>query len=144
MPDFAALASIFGVAFLSLWGSIPAGRALGVPPLIVVITAAVSYSVGAALVVFLGQPVRDWLMKRGGDKILGSENNPVRKVWNRYGVIGLGLLAPLTTGSQIGAAVGMALNARPIHLWAWLTFGGLLWAAIIALVIELGLGVVAQ
>lgn len=137
--DLPKLVSVFGVAFLSLWASIPAGLALGLSPVPIVITAALSYASGVGLVAFLGKPLRDWLMRRYGDKLAGDPNSTVRRVWDKYGLIGMALLAPITTGAQIGAAVGMALNASPRRLFLWMSLGGLLWAGLLAAAISLGI-----
>ncbi len=144
MDDVPKLVSVFGIAFLSLWASIPAGLALGLSPVAVVGTAAVSYASGVGLVAFLGQPVRDWLMRRFGDKVSGDPNSAVRRAWERFGLIGLALLAPITTGAQIGAAVGMALNAPPRRLFALMAAGGLIWAALLGALISLGLVAIQQ
>lgn len=142
MPDLAAdlpkLLSVFGIAFLYFWASIPAGIALGLNPVVVVVTASLSYAAGVGLVTFLGKPVRDWMMRRFGDKITGDPNSALRRVWDRYGMVGLALLAPITTGSQIGAAVGMALNASPRRLFLLMSLGGVLWAVIVAAAVSLG------
>ena len=137
--DLPKLISVFGVAFLSLWASIPAGLALGLSPVPIVLTAGLSYASGVGLVAFLGKPVRDWIMRRYGDKVAGDPNSSVRRVWDRYGMIGLALLAPITTGAQIGAAVGMALNASPRRLFLLMSMGGLLWAVLLAIAISLGI-----
>lgn len=148
MFDLAAelpkLLSVFGVAFFSLWASIPAGLALGLSPLPIIVTSALSYAAGVGLVAFLGEPVRDWIMRRFGDKVTGDSNSAVSRAWARYGVIGLALLAPVTTGAQIGAAVGMALNASPRRLFLLMSVGGLLWAALLAAAISLGIMGVQQ
>lgn len=148
MLDLAAelpkLLSVFGIAFFSLWASIPAGLALGMSPLPIIVTSALSYAAGVGLVAFLGAPVRGWIMRRFGDKVTGDPNSAVSRVWARYGVIGLALLAPVTTGAQIGAAVGMALNASPRRLFLLMSVGGLLWAALFAAAISLGIMGVQQ
>ena len=144
MDELPKLISVFGIAFLSLWASIPAGLALGLNPVAVVGTAAVSYASGVGLVVFLGQPIRNWLMRRFGDKISGDPNSAVRRAWDRFGLIGLALLAPITTGAQIGAAVGMALNAPPRRLFVLMAIGGLAWAALLGVLISVGVVAIRQ
>ncbi len=135
----AQVISVFAVAFLSLWGAFPVGVGLSLPPLVIAVTAAVSYAVGVALVLILGQPVRDWLLKRFGNKVSGNPNSTVRKVWDRYGLIGLALLAPVTTGSQIGAAIALSLDAPPRRVFVAMTLGACLWCAVLALAIQFGL-----
>ena len=138
----AALASVFGVAFLSLWASIPAGLVLGVHVIAVVVTAAVSYACGVGLIVLVGQPVRQRILRRFGCQAAGNPDSAIMRVWNRYGVIGLSLLAPVTTGAQIGAIIGMSLNAPPRRLFVWMSLGGLAWAVVFAALISLGVAVV--
>ncbi|MCC6805588.1 MAG: small multi-drug export protein [Anaerolineae bacterium] len=140
--SIAALVSIFGVAFLSLWASIPAGLALGVHVIAVVVTAAVSYACGVGLIVLVGQPLRERILRRFGGKSAGSPDSTIMRVWNRYGLIGLALLAPVTTGAQIGAIIGMSLNAPPRRLFVWMSLGGLAWAVIFAALISLGVAAV--
>ncbi len=142
--NIGALISTFGIAFLSLWASIPAGIALGLSPVVVVITAALSYACGVGLIVLVGQPLRDRILKRFGGKSAGNPNSAIRRVWDRYGLIGLALLAPLTTGSQIGAIIGMSLNAPPRRLFVFMSLGGLLWAIIFGVLISLGVAAVQR
>lgn len=137
--DLPKLLSVFGLAFFYFWASIPAGLALGLSPVPVVITAALSYAAGVGLVAFLGKPVREWIMKRFGEKVSADPNSAFRRAWDRYGMIGLALLAPITTGAQIGAAVGIALNAPPRRLFLLMSVGGLLWAILLAVAISLGI-----
>ncbi len=142
--NVAALVSVFGIAFLSLWASIPAGIALSLHPLLVVATAALSYACGVALVVIAGQPVRDWIMRRLGGRASSNPDSAIRRVWNRYGLIGLALLAPVTVGAQVGAIIGMSLNAPPRRLFVWMSLGGLLWSVAFAAAISLGVAAVGR
>src|SRR5438876_2165265 len=61
--------SVFAMAFIYFWASIPAGFALGLGPVIVAVTAWLSYTAGVALILVIGKPVVDWLMKRFGSKL---------------------------------------------------------------------------
>ncbi|HVO43229.1 MAG TPA: small multi-drug export protein [Aggregatilineales bacterium] len=138
MADAAKIVSTFGIAFFSFWWSIPAGLALGLPPLVVMITSTVSYSAGVVIVLVVGQPIRDWLMRKLGAKATGNPNSLVRRAWDRFGIIGLGLLAPMTIGSQTGALLGLALNAPPRKLLLWMVIGAMGWALILTGAVLLG------
>jgi len=140
--NIAALISVFGIAFLYFWASIPAGIAQGLSPVLVVAVASISYACGVGIIVLAGQPVRDWIMKRFGGKVSSNPNSAIRRVWDRYGLIGLALLAPVTTGAQIGAVIGISLNAPPRRLFLLMSLGGLLWGVIIAVLVSLGVAVV--
>jgi hypothetical protein len=139
--DLPKIVSMFALAFLSFVPSIPAGLALGLPPLVVFVTSTLSYALAAVLMVVLGERAREWVKKRLGGKDFGNPNSRIYKVWDRYGVIGLGLLAPLTVGAQIGVILGLTLNARPRPLLIWMIIGGVVVGA--ALTALLALGVLA-
>ncbi len=127
------LISIFALAWVSFWPAILAGLALGLPPVLVIATTALSYASGAALVTLVGGRLREWVTKRWGEKALLKEGSLVEKIWTRYGAAGLGLAAPMTVGAQAGALIGLALNVAPRRLTFWLALGGLVWGILLTL-----------
>ncbi|MBX3081834.1 MAG: small multi-drug export protein [Anaerolineae bacterium] len=133
------VASIFAWAFLSFWTAIPGGIALGLTPLVVGVTAWFSYSVGVVVVVLLGEPIRAWVMRRFGNSLMGNPNSPIQRAWDRFGLLGLSILAPLTTGAQIGAAVGLTLGVPRHRLLIGMILGAAVWAALITAAVALGL-----
>lgn len=138
LADLPKIASIFALAFFSFWPAIPAGLALGLSPLAVILTTTLSYASGAALVALFGGRVRDWVMARLGKQGESGANNRLRQIWERFGVIGLGLAAPMTVGAQIGAALGLVFNAQPRRLFLSLSFGALVWSIALTALVSLG------
>ncbi len=110
LAELGKIASVFGVAFFSLWGAVPVGLALGLSPVVIAATCTLSYGVGAWLVLFLGEPFRRWLYKRIGHKLPTDPNSRTRRILDKYGAPGLGGIAPVTLGSQLGALVGLMVN----------------------------------
>lgn len=138
--DLPKIISVFGLAFFSFWGAIPVGLAMGVAPLAVILSTTLSYACGVALVVVFGERARRWLSRRRGSPPPAEAEAPpnklrqrVQRITERYGAFGLGIAAPMTLGSQIGAALGMALNLPPRRLFIAMTAGGLLWSIILTL-----------
>jgi hypothetical protein len=111
LADLPKIASVFALAFFSFWPAIPAGLALGLSPLVVIVTTTLSYTLGVALVALFGGRVRDWVMQRLNRSSTAHSDSRLRRIWDRFGVAGLGLAAPMTVGAQIGAALGLLLNA---------------------------------
>lgn len=132
------LVSVFGVAFFSLWASIPTGLALNVGVVPLVLTATFSYFCGAALVILPGERVRNWLFKRLGDRAVLKPDSLIGRVWGRFGVAGLALLSPIVTGAQIGSLIGLTLNAPPRKLLLWMTLGGFVWTLLLTAAMSLG------
>jgi membrane protein YqaA with SNARE-associated domain len=132
-----ALVTVFLIAMLELWAAIPAGLALQLHPLLVGLTAALGAIVGVLVVMLLGEPLRAWMRRHKGEAEPNT-NSRMHRIWARFGVIGLGLLAPLLVGAPLGAVLGLALGAPPSKLLMWLVIGALGWSALITGVITLG------
>jgi len=132
------LLSIFGLAFFYFWPALPAGLALGLSPPLVVLTTSLSYAAGVAAVTLLGDRVRDWIIRRLGRKADAGGDSRIRRIWEKYGIIGLGLLAPMTVGAQIGAAIGLALKGKPRSLFLWMSLGALVWSIGLTAAVTLG------
>ncbi len=47
----------------------------------------------------------------------------VTRLWNKYGIIGLGFLGTLSVGAPISIAVGVGLNANLKKLLTWCCIG---------------------
>jgi len=142
MALLAKLGSIFALAFFSYWASFPTGTLLEVTPLMVLLTAWTSYMAGVVIVVLLGTPIRTYLLQRFGGKITTNPNNVIWRAWSRFGMIGLALLAPMTTGAQIGALIALSLGAPPRKLIAAMALGAALWGVAITLAVVFGIAVV--
>jgi uncharacterized membrane protein len=140
----AAILGTFGVAFFWFIGAIPAGIVAGLPPVIAALTAWASYTAGVALIVLVGAPLRARLMKRFNVSLDHDPSKLFWRVWDRYGLIGLSLAAPMTVGSQIGALMGLALGVPPRRLIIGMALGVAVWCMIISLGIYLGITAVNQ
>jgi len=131
--------SIFALAWFAFWPAIPAGLALGLSPIVVIVTTTLSYSSGAALVMLVGRRAREWVMRRIQRGDAAKPDGRIQKIWKRYGVIGLGLAAPMTVGAQAGAAVGLVLQSKPRQLMLWMVLGALAWSIGLTAAVMLGL-----
>lgn len=136
------LGGVFALAFFSFSVAISIGVAIGISPLLVGVTAWTSYMAGVLLVVALGEPLRARLLTRFGGKMAAIEGSPICRAWDRYGLIGLCLLAPVTTGAQIGVVVALALGAPARRLVIWMVIGAALWAVGLTLIVAVGLAAV--
>lgn len=121
--------TVLGVSAVELWAGIPTGLALGLPPLAVGIAAAAGAILGVLIVTLLGDRMRARLLGRQSRAGDGSREGRIRRIWVRYGIAGLGLLAPLVTGGPLGAALGIAFGAPARRLLFWMSIGIVLWSA---------------
>lgn len=137
-----AIISTFGLAFFYFIAAIPAGAALQLPIAIAALTAGVSYTAGVLVVVLVGAPLRERLTKRFNISTTHDPSKLIWRVWDRYGLIGLSLLAPVTIGAQIGALLGLSLGVKPRALVIGMGLGIIPWCVGIGTAVALGLQVV--
>lgn len=138
METLLKLLAVLGLGALELWAAIPAGWALQLHPLVTGIVAAIGAILGVLVVLTLGEGVRTWLLRRHG-RGGGGRHGRIYGIWLRYGVIGLGLLAPVLVGAPLGAALGLALGVPAGRLLLWMSLGIALWSGVLTLAGVLGL-----
>jgi hypothetical protein len=132
---------VFGLALVEIWAAIPAGVILGVPaPAIWLLTVAGSL-VGIATVAFVGDAVRERLVRRfaHGRSPTGGR---IGRVWERYGVPGWGLVSPLFFAPAMGTAIALLFGASRRRLLVWMSAGVLVWTTLLVAAAELGLDLV--
>ncbi len=138
MELFIKLITVAGLGIIELWAAIPMGTALKLHPLLNGIASALGSIIGAVLVIVLGDRLRNWLLKRRDRGKEQEKKGQVYRIWDKYGVIGLGMLSPLLTGAPLGAAIGISLGASPGRLIFWMSFGILIWTIILTIISTLG------
>jgi len=133
IAEIAKLMSIFGLSWFSFWPAIPAGLALGLHPVAVVLVTSISYMSGVLIVILPAKSVRDWVIHRWGKNLnLSDESDSLfMRMWRKYGVIGFGLIAPMTTGAQLGAIIGITLDIPRKQLIIWMFIGVVAWAILL-------------
>lgn len=134
-----AVALTFVLGFFYFVGAIPGGVAAGLQVVVATLVAWAGYAAGAGVMLLLGAPARDWIARK---LRLPRERDPrkmVWKAWDRFGLPGMGLLAPVTIGPQAACLLALALGEKPVRVFAALALGVLPWCVGFALVVELGL-----
>lgn len=128
----AKLLSVLTLGAVELWAAIPAGLVLDLNPVLVAVTAAAGAIIGALAVILLGHRLRDWLMKHHGDeKKPGGKRGFIYCIWDRFGVAGFGLLAPVLTGAPLAAALGVSMGVPARRLLVWISIGTLIWSPLL-------------
>jgi Ca2+/H+ antiporter, TMEM165/GDT1 family len=135
-----AAAAIPGVAILLV---IPAGIAAGLQPVGVTVLALAGNVTALTVVVVLGDRIRRALGRQMEDADPGQKQSRkaerAQRLAQRWGVPGLALLAPVTTGTNVAAVAMIAVGASRGLALAWLTAGLAVWAVAVAVASVLGL-----
>lgn len=123
---------------MEIWGAVPVGLALGLPPLLVWVLTILGSMAGVSAVAVAGEAARAWLVRRRGASTTAGRGRLYR-IWVRYGVVGWGLVSPLVFAPAMGTAIGIALGAPRRRLIAWMGAGVIAWTSILVIAGDLGL-----
>ena len=131
---------VFGLGVIELWVAIPTGFVLGLDPVAIALASSFGAIVGVVISFLMVKQVLTWAVEKFGLDIVGFiQRRRIYRIWEKHGVIGLGLLAPLLTGAALGIGIGLVLGVPKKTLLLWMIIGVLLWSVALTLAIVLGI-----
>lgn len=120
---FLKIATVVALASFEIYAAIPAGFAFGLSPWIIFFASIAGGLAGVFIAAFLGDKIRNLISKYKKKKEEKPKTGLVYKIWNKYGIIGLGLLGTITVGAPVSIAVGVGFNAPLQKLITWCCIG---------------------
>ena len=114
--------TVAALASFEIYAAIPAGFVFGLSPWLVFIASTIGGLAGVFVAAFLGDRIRR-LLVRNKQKEVKPKTGLVHRIWNRYGIVGLGLLGTMTVGAPASLAVGIGLKAPLQKLVTWCCIG---------------------
>lgn len=103
--------------------AVPAGVALGLSAVGSALAAWLGYVAVAVLVLFVGQPLRAWVIRRFRIRLEPDPEKLFWRAWNRGGMAALGLVAPFSCGPYIAVIIGLALGESAHRALFWVAVG---------------------
>jgi membrane protein DedA with SNARE-associated domain len=131
--------SVILLAAVEVLAAIPAGFALGHHFLLIIIETSIGAILGAIVIIRFGDGIRRWLLKKKKPKEPSPRRQRFKRTYEKYGVAGTGLLAPLITGVPLGAALSVAAGADAMKNILWTSIGVVIWTIVFTLLGELGI-----
>ncbi len=128
----------FGLGFIYFISAIPAGAAAHAPIWLAALSAWFGYSSGALVVLLAGAPLRSWLLAKLKVDPRPDSKKLFWRLWGRFGLWGLGLVAPVTIGPQATAALALALGESPWRIQLAISLGLIPWVLGFAILTALG------
>lgn len=128
----------FGLGFLYFISAIPAGVAANAPVAVAAVAAWLGYSVGGLVILLAGAPLRGWIARK---LKINPTPDPTKLFWkasHRFGLWGLGLIAPVTIGPQATAVIALALGESPRRIQLAISLGVAPWAIAFGILTALG------
>ena len=136
--SWTGLSTAFGLGFLYFIAAVPAGVAAGAPAWLAGLAAGLGYFAGAGVVLLAGAPLREWLVRKLKIPVERDPSKLVWRMWERGGLLGLCLVAPVTIGPQATAVIALAVGEKPRRILAAVAVGVLPWCAAFTALTALG------
>ena len=127
-----AFAATLGLGFLYFIAAIPAGTAAGLSVWVATLAAWIGYCAGAGVILLAGSPLRNFLARKIKLPTRKDANQLLWRIWDRFGLPGLGFLAPITIGPQASALLALATGEKPLRIFVAISIGVLPWCLGIA------------
>jgi len=115
--------TVAGLASFEIYAAIPAGFAFGLSPFTIAFASITGGLAGVFVAAFLGDRIRKFFSKYKKKKEVKPKTGLVYRIWNRYGIIGLGFFGTMTVGAPASIAVGIGMNASLQKLLTWCCIG---------------------
>jgi membrane protein YqaA with SNARE-associated domain len=120
---FLKILTVAALASFEIYAAIPAGFAFTLSPWIIFFASVFGGVAGVFIAAFLGDNIRRIFTKKKPAQEAKPGTGMVFRIWNKYGVIGLGLLGTITVGAPVSLAVGIGFKAPLQKLITWCCIG---------------------
>lgn len=127
--------AIAGLALLDLWLAVPAALALKLQPGLAVLLIATTSSIGVVFAVYFSGGLRNRFAAKLGKQ--GAFGGRTAKYMDKFGTVGIGLLAPIVLGPILTSVCAIALGAKPRQLAISTVAGVMLWSGVIYVLLAL-------
>jgi len=129
---FYKILTVAGLATFEIYAAIPAGFAFGLSPIIIFFASLIGGLLGVFVAAYLGDKIKSLINQFRKNKVEKPKKEPgfVLKIWEKYGVIGLGLLGTMTVGAPISMGIGVGFNVSTNKMVFWCSLGVLIRCAL--------------
>ena len=133
-----AMVTVFGLGIAYFLAAIPTGVAMHLNPWTAALCAWTGYTAIAAAMLAVGTPARKWLTEKFHISARPDPQKFLWRVWMRWGLPGLALIAPVTCGPYFAALIALMLGERPRRLLLWIALGVIPWCIVFVMLAETG------
>lgn len=117
------IATVAALASFEIYAAIPAGFAFGLSPWFILGASIAGGLASVFVAAFLGDKIMNFMARYKKSKTPKPKTGLIYRIWERYGIIGLGLLGTMTVGAPISIAVGVGFKAPLQKLVIWCCLG---------------------
>jgi hypothetical protein len=125
---FIQIGAIYLAGITGLYKGVPVGIALQAHPVIIAGFTALGNITAVFMLYYSGESFKRWLIKRLGEERVERRRIKFTYLMDRYGTIGLGLIASGTLGPIPAVIIGIAVVKDTRRLMIYLVIGIIFWS----------------
>ncbi len=137
----ANLTVILFLGVIGIWKSIPVGFILDMHPILVCTMTILGASLGVLTIYLIGSKVKQRIFLSLQGKTTNKKQQKINKIFNRYGVPGLGMLATLLVGPALTMVLGLTIVKNGKTLLLWTNIGIVVWSVLLTLIGQVGVNI---
>jgi membrane protein YqaA with SNARE-associated domain len=115
--------TVAALATFEIYAAIPAGFAFGLSPWVIFLASLGGGLAGVFIATFLGERIQRMLARFRKPKEPKPKTGVIYRIWEKFGVIGLGFLGTMTVGAPVSIGVGVGFNVPLRKLLVWCCLG---------------------
>lgn len=143
MTTVIQIITIMALGAVFFWGGFPAALAFKFHLITAGLITAAGAEAAVLLAFIMGKPFQSMIMRKFPVWMEKTRNGKAGMIFQKYGMPGLGLIAPVVPGAPQAVLIGLALNARPGIILLWVTAGIIFWTCIVTIGLGCGIEFVA-
>lgn len=138
------IGAIYIAGITGLYKGIPVGLALKAHPLIIAGFTALGCNTTVLVLYFSGNSFKEWVIDRMGREKFEKRKGKFSHLMDRYGTVGLGLIASGILGPILAVLIGLAIVRDTQRLLVFLLIGMVIWSAVLTAVGVLGIELISH
>ena len=115
--------TVAGLASFEIYAAIPAGFAFGLSPYVIFLSTVAGGLAGVFVAAFLGEKISKFFSNKKKIEEKKPKTGLGHRIWEKYGIIGLGFFGTMTVGAPASIAVGVGFNVSLRKLITWCCIG---------------------
>src|SRR6056297_1451984 len=123
------ISTIFIAGVTGIWKGVPVGFAIHAHPLLTGGFTALGSIVLVMILLLSGEPFKQWILNRYGQKKLERKKGKFSRLMDRYGVAGIGLIGSGLIGPLLSTLLGLIFISKPKRLIIFMIAGIIVWSS---------------
>lgn len=119
---------IYLTGITGMWKALPVGFLLKSPPVLIALMTCMGALTGVFILYFFGKKMEAHIMKMYSEKNKAQKQNNTRRLFEKYGIPGLGLIGTLIFGQPVVMIMGMILVKEKKTFLIWVSVGTVIWS----------------